>query len=592
MLTNPTLEAALGYAGRGWEIVPLFEPRGEGCSCSRGKDCPSPGKHPRTPHGIKDASRDEITIRTWFERSPSANVAIATGNGLAVLDVDPRSGGDEKLRDLCAKHGAIADAPRVETGGGGFHLYFTAPSTCRPRNIGNGVELKGRGLSVVAPPSLHASGKRYEWTVSPDCIALPEIPAWLTEIAIETRNPLFTGAEGIVEGDRHNKLVRFGFGVRCKGGSLAEVYAALSAINSLSCNPPLPEKEIIGIAASIDRTVTKNSEHSVVSAHSHSPSGGVGAETKSLKFISGKDFPNLLPNSVEWIAKPWVAAGAITVLTGKVKTAGKTTLITHLLHSVIEGKSFLGEKTRKSNVVFLSEQPFASLRESLSRAHLLNREEIAILPFSGTFGWDWNGVANAAIAECLRTSACLLVIDTLGQFAGIQGDRENSAGTALDIMLPLQRAASTGIGVLLSRHERKTGGDLGDSGRGSSAYEGAVDTVLSLRRPAGRTRSTLRVIRAISRFDEVPEELTIELTADSYSKLGTSSNIVECEVRDRIVTSLDTQFLEGAALADLVGLGIGSRASIQRALGELVQAGKVQRRGDGKRGRPLLFTLK
>jgi hypothetical protein len=95
---------------------------------------------------------------------------------------------------------------------------------------------------------------------------------------------------------------------------------------------------------------------------------------------------------------------------------------------------------------------------------------------------------------------------TLPQWAGIHGDGENSAGEALAAMAPLQEAASQHhLAVVIARHERKSGGDVGNSGRGSSAFAGAVDIVLSLRRPEGNTRPTLRVIHALSRFDETPD---------------------------------------------------------------------------------------
>jgi len=58
------------------------------------------GKEPLTPHGCHDASRDEATVRAWWARLPQANVGLATGAGLLVLDVDPRHGGADSLADL------------------------------------------------------------------------------------------------------------------------------------------------------------------------------------------------------------------------------------------------------------------------------------------------------------------------------------------------------------------------------------------------------------------------------------------------------------------------------------------------------------
>ena len=82
-------------------------------------------------------------------------------------------------------------------------------------------------------------------------------------------------------------------------------------------------------------------------------------------------------------------------------------------------------------------------------------------------------------------------------------------------------AAASGIAVLTIRHGRKSGGDIGDDGRGSSAWGGAADTLLSLRRPEGRTRPTLRNIECVSRFDGMPAEAIYEYVDGQYEFCGT-----------------------------------------------------------------------
>src|SRR6266700_2778202 len=73
------LDAALTYAQKhGWAVLPIHTPRGGQCSCGN-PTCTSVGKHPRTPHGVKDATTDEATIRDWWTRWPDANIGIATG---------------------------------------------------------------------------------------------------------------------------------------------------------------------------------------------------------------------------------------------------------------------------------------------------------------------------------------------------------------------------------------------------------------------------------------------------------------------------------------------------------------------------------
>jgi len=72
-----TLKAALDYAARGWLVVPLHNPKQGVCSC-RKKNCNSPGKHPRTEHGLNDGSKDPKQIALWWEKWPDANLGILT----------------------------------------------------------------------------------------------------------------------------------------------------------------------------------------------------------------------------------------------------------------------------------------------------------------------------------------------------------------------------------------------------------------------------------------------------------------------------------------------------------------------------------
>jgi hypothetical protein len=148
---------------------------------------------------------------------------------------------------------------------------------------------------------------------------------------------------------------------------------------------------------------------------------------------------------------------------------------------------FMGEPTLKSTVVYLSEQPPASFREALKRAGLLEREDLVVLFWHDVMQFSWPEVAYGAAKECARRGAKLLVIDTGPQFARLAGDAENSAGDALRVMEPLQAAAAAGLGVIVIRHERKSGGEVGDSGRGSSAFGGAVDILMAIRRPEGNS---------------------------------------------------------------------------------------------------------
>jgi len=165
------LEVALAYARHGIPVLPVHTPVPDGCSCDR-PGCDRPGKHPRLRHGLTDASTDPRQIEIWWSRWPAANIGLRTGLVMDVADVDSAEGW-HGLRHLLG--GAMPVGPQVRTGGGGWHVWF------RPLGYGNrvrvlpGVDWRGAGGYVVAPPSRHASGGDYRWLVTPGK-AVPRAP--------------------------------------------------------------------------------------------------------------------------------------------------------------------------------------------------------------------------------------------------------------------------------------------------------------------------------------------------------------------------------------------------------------------------------
>lgn len=170
MTTSLTEQAALEYLGRGWSVIPIRE---------RAKRPAVAWKDYQTER----ASEEEI--RGWFRRYPKRNVGIVTGalSGLVVLDIDPRHGGKESLRKLERVHGRLPRTVESITGGGGRHVYFAHPGgEVRNRtNIESGIDLRGDGGCIVAPPSVHPSGKPYRWKTgqAPGEVEPAPLPDWL-----------------------------------------------------------------------------------------------------------------------------------------------------------------------------------------------------------------------------------------------------------------------------------------------------------------------------------------------------------------------------------------------------------------------------
>ena len=202
-LPQSPLDAAITYAAQHWPVLPCHAvlPNSGGCTCGV-EHCPSPGKHPVIRGGLKAASTDLKQVRYWWDRWPRANIAICTGasSGLVVIDVDPRHGGLSSLRELIAANEALPSTMVVSTGSDGLHFYFRHPGGLvrndAGRRLGQGLDIRGDGGYVIAPPSRHMSGGEYHWAADTDLAPLPE---WLHDRVREPEHvrvsqPVVTGA--------------------------------------------------------------------------------------------------------------------------------------------------------------------------------------------------------------------------------------------------------------------------------------------------------------------------------------------------------------------------------------------------------------
>jgi hypothetical protein len=256
---------AIHYASKGWSVLPVHSFIDGCCTCGN-KLCRSPAKHPLTPNGFKDASTDPGIIRRWLDDTEGkANLGIATGNGLLVVDVDPKSGGMASLEDWEERFGKLPMTPTVRTGSGGKHFYFQYP---RQLSLGNrvavvpGIDTRANDGYAVAPPSLHANGERYVWEIADD-MPLAVVPSWLLDILTHAAGPPdgtalaasasmvlrvqpaadLADAPGVPEGRRHSWLCQL-VGAHLARGEKAGAVVARALEWAARCEPPLDEAEV------------------------------------------------------------------------------------------------------------------------------------------------------------------------------------------------------------------------------------------------------------------------------------------------------------------------------------------------------------
>lgn len=255
-------QAAVEYAERGWLVFPVQGIRKDGsCSCGR-PNCPNPGKHPGTSKGLHEATTSREKIDLWWTRWPLANIGIRTGreSGLVVLDIDPGHGGEESLSELETEFGPIPETVEVITGSGGRHLYFKYPQNVERiksmAGIRPGIDIRGDGGYVVAPPSRHKSGRTYEWEAlhHPDDVPIALCPDWLLKLFVRPGKIIpLVKAPIIAEGRRNSHLTSLAGSMRRRGMSFEAILAALIEENRRVCSPPLPPAEVESIARSISR---------------------------------------------------------------------------------------------------------------------------------------------------------------------------------------------------------------------------------------------------------------------------------------------------------------------------------------------------
>ncbi len=183
----------------------------------------------------------------------------------------------DSLDRLLRECGPFPKTWQVGSGGGGQHFYFVNPGGRPRKNIPGfeGIDLKGEGGYVIAPPSLHASGERYEWIVSPDEAGLAEPPAALVDLLSRgvVGEPSSNGegemgnlsrllADPASEGNRNEQLAQYAGHMAGAFGYDRSAYETLVREFADKQGPPLPDDEVEATLDSIWRTENENTRGS------------------------------------------------------------------------------------------------------------------------------------------------------------------------------------------------------------------------------------------------------------------------------------------------------------------------------------------
>jgi hypothetical protein len=218
-------------------------------------------KRPAVANGVNAATTNAEIIQQWWRQLPAANIGVATGkpSGIFVVDADGIDA-EAELRKLEAQHGTLPASVEAITARG-RHIYFRMPATDLRNSTGKiaaGVDVRGTGGFVIAPPSIHPSGRRYTWSVD-SASAIADAPAWLlAKIAPSNGSKSTTPPsewrdliKGVSEGARDCSLTRLcGYLLRRHVDPFITL-ELIRVFNGARCAPPLSDRDVEKIVSSV-----------------------------------------------------------------------------------------------------------------------------------------------------------------------------------------------------------------------------------------------------------------------------------------------------------------------------------------------------
>jgi hypothetical protein len=584
---NKVLEAALRYCMFGYSVIPIGRDKKPLIEWKR--------------YQTERAAPEQITA--WFKQFPNAGIGIVTGaiSGIVVVDVEDGGRTDDLPKTVISK-----------TGGGGFHYYYRHPGIpvengVRIGNKDDKRDIRGDGGYVVAPPSLHASGKNYEWVVPPDNTPFAEFPSQL----LKQENPLIPFSKsghdwgrklnGVAEGERNDVAAEIA------GKLLAHIPASewenlawplLCAWNDKN-NPPLPEMELRSVFGSIAQRQAQNNSN-------NTESRGTIPTIVSWKEFGKYEFPW----ANQWRVKGLIPISARCVI-GAPSGEGKSWLAMAMAKSVAAGMPYLGNPafaTTQCKVLYIENE--TAKYDFQRRGKRLNFQESEENLF--TLFEDFPPLKDKKNADALHTFAVqneigLIIIDTFRSVAG--GIMEEKAEEIRRIFDNFKPFVESGITIVILDHCRKPhpneGGFIPKKEQllGSQDKFSAPEAVIMLRtkpvnKSADGSAASIYIYPLKNKGGVEAKPFQVDIVhVDNVDGGGTTTLAYAAEIEAKVLQAAVTEdtiqdYLAGQterrAMADIIEAlrGKAGKTSIEEKLRELREAKKV---GFTKEGSKYLY---
>lgn len=494
------IDTALSYAQLGWKIVPYHGRVEDSCTCGNPK-CKRP------PHPWETAADEELatshpeTIRGWADVTPAGHVGLLVGESsdVVVFEVSRREGGIEALATLEEENTPLPDVPVIVVDAHRYLRLFSHPGVPLPetKRLGAGLRLLGDGHVLLLPNQTTTAGRSFRrWLIPPTRNEMVQLPQWLRSKAVAGQSK----------------------GTRSTPPHTDDASAQTAADASRDENPSDPDTRHTPRPPSSPSS-SGNRAHVRDDREKTHPGDDLFTpleDPESLPFHTYTELDLYKLADPVWRVKPWIADDCLTVIAGPAKTAGKTTLLLHMVKCLLGGEAFLSELCTPTDVAYVTEQSPRSFSRALIEAGVRDDEALQRLHvmYRGQLeGSPWPEIVQGCGDFCINQSADLLIVDSLMPFAN-----ESSVGESLEcpsFVDPLLRTIDRGIATCLVLPTTQ-GATVEDALDQLGHLQPYVDTLIHLR-PTDERAARLRLLSAVSRFKVVPSRLTIQLGDRGYS---------------------------------------------------------------------------
>lgn len=469
------------YLAKGWYVFPVYGVHEDG-SCRCGSSiCDKVGKHPWLSWNVL-ASKDPETVAAMFAPYPYANVAIATGpSRLAVIDIDPRHGGDASLSELGRYLGISLNAPTVITQGGGEHYYYsarTAKYKSTSAAFGNsypGIDVRAEGGYVIAVPSIGAHGE-YVWDAGSPESAGP-IPKELSPLMqlIGERAPRDSNGTSVTAsvrfpaGSRNNNLTR-SCGDLFRAGLRDEMLQdAMLDLNASACSPPLPDHEVLTICGS-----------AAAGWQGRSDTKGAGSKMPALLSPRFVDLANIELERIPFLIPDVLPKGEFVIFEGH-GAVGKTTVAIDFIASYSSGRPFPGStESHQGRVLVIAGEDSPMHWKARLMAARADFSNIKLLKGVDDLGTPFKLPDHAELFRSIVVEHDIDFVYIDSFFDHMDADVPNNNVKAREVTRPLiEICHELGITIITTRHWTKAVGHSRVRGIGSADFTNAARCVIS-----------------------------------------------------------------------------------------------------------------